>query len=45
MREIDTSQEAQTLVEDCEVCCRPITLNIRTVPGRVIEVTVSESGS
>jgi Cysteine-rich CPXCG len=37
---VDTSQSDQSLVEDCSVCCRPITLSIRCQPGEVIEVAV-----
>ena len=36
--QIDTSQFDQTLIEDCTVCCRPITLNIRCEPGEVVDV-------
>jgi hypothetical protein len=27
---IDTSQRQQSYIEDCEVCCNPIQLTIRT---------------
>jgi hypothetical protein len=40
--EVDTSQEEQTLVEDCSICCRPITLNIRSEPGEIVELVVAE---
>jgi len=35
---IDTSERAQSLVEDCSVCCRPILLTIRCRPGEIIEI-------
>jgi Cysteine-rich CPXCG len=35
--QIDTSQPEQTLIEDCAVCCRPITLTIRCRPGAIVE--------
>lgn len=35
---IDTSQREQSLVEDCSVCCRPITLTILSRPGEIEEV-------
>jgi hypothetical protein len=31
--QIDTSQREQSLIEDCTVCCRPISLTIRCQPG------------
>jgi hypothetical protein len=39
--QIDTSQSEQTMIEDCTVCCRPITLNIRCEPGEVVDVSSS----
>lgn len=39
--EIDTSQSDQTLVEDCTVCCRPITLTIRCRPGEIVDLNES----
>ncbi len=38
---IDSSQSEQTLIEDCSVCCRPITLSIRCQPGELIELMTS----
>ncbi len=40
---IDTSQSEQTLVEDCTVCCRPISLTIHCRAGE-IESLSSELG-
>jgi hypothetical protein len=37
---VDTSEPEQTLIEDCTICCRPITLAIRCHPGEIIEVTI-----
>jgi hypothetical protein len=37
--QIDTSQPNQSLVEDCTVCCRPITLTIRCQPGMVVDLS------
>jgi len=31
---VDTSQREQYLIEDCSVCCRPISLTIRCRPGQ-----------
>jgi hypothetical protein len=39
---IDTSQTEQMLVEDCTVCCRPITLAIRCRPGAIVELVVAD---
>lgn len=38
--QIDTSQSEQTLVEDCTVCCRPITLRVRCEPGEIVDLSV-----
>jgi hypothetical protein len=37
---VDTSQAVQTLIEDCSICCRPITLEIRCQPGEIIDLTI-----
>ncbi len=37
--QIDTSESEQSLVEDCSVCCRPISLVIRCDPGEILEVS------
>ena len=39
--QVDTSQAEQMLIEDCTVCCRPITLTIRSEPGVVSISTVA----
>jgi len=39
--QIDTSEAEQSLVEDCTVCCRPMHLNVRCRPGRIMDVTTS----
>ena len=36
--QIDTSLSEQSLIEDCSVCCRPITLTIRCRPGEIVDV-------
>jgi hypothetical protein len=40
--QIDTSQSEQLLIEDCSVCCRPITLTVRCQPG-VVDSLVAHS--
>ncbi len=37
---IDTSSELQTLVTDCEICCRPLKITVDCEPGEVHGVTV-----
>ena len=39
--QVDTSQRSQSLVEDCTVCCRPITIRITSVPGEVLDVVAT----
>jgi len=39
---IDTSATAQSLVEDCSVCCRPINLHIVSRPGEILELREAE---
>jgi len=39
--QIDTSELEQTLIEDCAVCCRPITLTIRCRPGTIVALSCS----
>jgi phage terminase large subunit GpA-like protein len=36
--QIDTSQGAQSIIEDCSVCCRPIALQLQCRPGEVLSV-------
>jgi len=40
--QIDTSQREQSLIEDCSVCCRPISLTIRSRPGEILSVSEAE---
>ena len=35
---VDTSQGEYSTVEDCSVCCRPISLTIVCEPGEVLAV-------
>ena len=38
---IDCSEDDQTYVEDCFVCCRPIVFHVRCSEGELIEVQTS----
>jgi uncharacterized Zn finger protein len=40
--EIDTSQGDHVILEDCTVCCRPITLRLECRPGEVVRVTTDD---
>ena len=35
---VDTSQGDYTAIEDCTVCCRPISLKVSCEPGEVTDV-------
>ena len=37
---IDTSQPDQQTIEDCAVCCRPITLHISCISGEIHQIGV-----
>jgi len=34
---LDISEPSQSYIEDCEVCCNPIRLNIRTENNTIIQ--------
>jgi hypothetical protein len=40
---IDCSQDRQTYVEDCSVCCRPIQVAVSCEDGRIESVTAGRS--
>jgi hypothetical protein len=40
--QVDTSQREQYLIEDCSVCCRPISLTIHCRPGEIESVSEGE---
>ncbi|HAV62298.1 MAG TPA: CPXCG motif-containing cysteine-rich protein [Verrucomicrobiales bacterium] len=37
---IDTSAGAQQFTTDCEVCCRPMTINAECEPGEILSLDV-----
>lgn len=37
---IDCSIAEQSYIEDCAICCRPITLRVNCLPGEPPQVTV-----
>jgi hypothetical protein len=38
--QVDTEAGDYDTVEDCAVCCRPMAVSVRCVPGRVLSVDV-----
>jgi hypothetical protein len=41
--QVDTSQAEQRLIEDCSVCCRPISLTIQCRPGEIENVSEADT--
>jgi hypothetical protein len=41
--QIDTSESEQSLIEDCTVCCRPISLTICCRPGEIESVSEADA--
>jgi len=37
---VDTSIASQRFVTDCEVCCRPFTVNVEAEPGEILSLSV-----
>ena len=37
---VDCSVERQEYVEDCSVCCRPITIAVNALDGEVVDLAV-----
>ncbi|MDE3067980.1 MAG: CPXCG motif-containing cysteine-rich protein [Verrucomicrobiota bacterium] len=37
---VDTSLPFQNFVTDCEVCCRPVEVNLECTPGRILRLNV-----
>jgi len=40
---VDTSQGDYSMIEDCTVCCRPMSIELQCTPGEVIGVEVNRS--
>ena len=38
---IDTSVLSQQFTTDCEVCCRPMTVQVEAEPGEILSVDIS----
>ena len=41
---VDTSVQQQSYVEDCEVCCNPIDIEITTLSGEVTSINANPLG-
>ncbi len=41
---IDTSISQQTYIEDCEVCCNPIEINLTVIDGSISNFNATEIG-
>ncbi len=41
--EVDTEAGSYSEVEDCAVCCRPMTLSIRCQPGRIEGIDIQSA--
>lgn len=39
--EVETTQADVVMVEDCAVCCRPITVRVKCEPGAVLGLEIS----
>lgn len=39
---VDTSEGTFETIEDCTVCCRPMTIRATCEPGEVLSIDVSE---
>jgi hypothetical protein len=40
---VDTSQGDYSMIEDCTVCCRPMSIELQCAPGEVLGVEVNRS--
>ena len=39
--DVETTQRRLEFIQDCVVCCRPMTLRIVCEPGAIVEVSVT----
>ncbi len=40
---LDLSETEQTYIEDCSICCRPISIRVSAVAGEIFELEASAS--
>ncbi|HJS22635.1 MAG TPA: CPXCG motif-containing cysteine-rich protein [Steroidobacteraceae bacterium] len=40
---LDLSEPEQTYIEDCSVCCRPISIHVSAAGGEILDVEASAS--
>lgn len=41
--QVDTESGSYETIEDCSVCCRPISVSIQCRPGEILSVSVEAS--
>ena len=41
---LDLSVEEQSYIEDCSVCCQPMTVSYRAAEGELVELSVEAAG-
>jgi hypothetical protein len=41
---LDLSVESQSYIEDCSVCCQPMTVSYQVADGELTEVSVEAAG-
>jgi hypothetical protein len=39
--QVDTGAGSFTTIEDCAVCCRPMTIAVRCRPGEILDIAVA----
>jgi hypothetical protein len=39
--EVETTQPRIELIEDCAVCCRPMTISVQSEPGSVVDIKIT----
>lgn len=40
---VDLSVDRQRYIEDCEVCCRPIQVNVKARKGKLVKIEAEQS--
>lgn len=40
---VDLSEPAQSYIEDCSVCCRPIAIRVSAADGEILELEAAAS--
>ena len=40
---VDTSQGSYSTIEDCEICCRPIQINVECAAGEIASIDLQRA--